>query len=192
MKEFHTHIAKYIDLNEGEFEALFDYFKVIHIRKKENLEMHTPAVFQHNYFVIKGCLHMYFLTEKGDQQSVQFAIENWWINDPLSLYHQKESEFQLQAVEKSTVLAISQSDQESLLIEIPKLERYFRVMNQIGFGAALYRIKYMYEASKAERYFQFVERYPQFAQRVPPQYLIASFLGLTPEYVSEIRAKSRS
>ncbi|MDO1498827.1 Crp/Fnr family transcriptional regulator [Euzebyella saccharophila] len=191
MKALQNHIAKYIDINVDKFEELFDYFKVIHVRKKDHLEMYTGPVFQHNYFVIKGCLHMYFLTEKGDQQSVQFAIENWWINDPLSLCHQKESEFQLQAVEKSTVLAISQSDQELLLTEIPKLERYFRVMNQIGFGAALHRIKYMYEASKAARYFQFVERYPQFAQRVP-QYLIASFLGLTPEYVSEIRAKNRS
>ncbi|MBC6996998.1 Crp/Fnr family transcriptional regulator [Cytophaga sp. FL35] len=191
MKALQNHIAKYIDINVDEFEELFYYFKVIHIRKKDHLDIHLRPVFQYNYFVIKGCLHMYFLTEKGDQQSVQFAIENWWVNDPLSLYHQKESEFQLQAVEESTVLAISQSDQELLLAELPKMERYFKVMNQIGFGAALHRIKYMYEASKAARYFQFVERYPQFAQRVP-QYLIASFLGLTPEYVSEIRAKSRS
>ena len=71
------------------------------------------------------------------------------------------------------------------------LERYFRTIYQIAYGASLIKVKYLYDLSKEEIYLHFTEHFPDFAQRVP-QYLIASFLGLTPEYVSEIRAKNRS
>ena len=138
--------------------------------------------------MVQGCLNMYFINDKGENQSVQFAIEIWWISDWLSSYRNKESEFYIQAVESSKILVISKTNQEKLLVEFPKMERYFRIIYQIAFGASLYRIKFLYQGSKAERYFHFVKRHPEFAQRIP-QYLIASFLGLTPEYVSEIRAK---
>ncbi len=88
------------------------------------------------------------------------------------------------------MLCISASDQERLLSEFPIMERYFRQIFEMAYGAGIKRMRYQHDLSKEERYFHFVTAFPDFAQKVP-QYAIASFLGLTPEYVSEIRKKHR-
>lgn len=134
---------------------------------------------------------MYFTTEKGTERTVQFALECWWLTDFLAFQNHTSTNFNVQAVEKSQVLSLSNVQQELLLEEFPMLERYFRTIYQIAYGATLVKLKYLYDLSKEEIYLHFIEHFPEFAQRVP-QYLIASFLGLTPEYVSEIRAKNRS
>jgi ribosomal protein L10 len=71
------------------------------------------------------------------------------------------------------------------------MERYFRFIYQRAYAASQMRFKYLYEFSKEEFYQHLNENYPEFIQRIP-QYLIASFLGFTPEYLSEIRKKKRS
>ena len=190
MEELLKHFRSYISITDEEFQQIEGYFASFEVKKKQDLSVYKNTS-SHHFFVVQGCLNMYFISDKGDNQSVQFAIENWWIGDLLSNYRNQESEFQIQAVENSRILSISKENQEKLLVQFPKAERYFRTIYQIAYGASLYRIKYLYEASKAERYFHFIKHHPEFAQRVP-QYLIASFLGLTPEYVSEIRAKHLS
>ncbi|BDD12720.1 hypothetical protein FUAX_51520 (plasmid) [Fulvitalea axinellae] len=94
-------------------------------------------------------------------------------------------------MEKAKIASITLENQKRLLSELPKLERYFRIVYQIALGATQRKTKYLMEFSKEEIYFHFTKHFPEFANRVP-QYLIASFLGLTPEYVSEIRRRNRS
>lgn len=190
LKNLLRHLQTYIPISEEEFQQMAMYFEYFEAKKKQSLNS-FKNISNYNFFVVQGCLNMYFINDKGENQSVQFAIENWWIGDLLSSYRNKESVFYIQAVEDCKIVSISKKNQEKLLTEFPKVERYFRIIYQIAYGASLYRIKYLYQASKAERYFHFVKTHPEFAQRVP-QYLIASFLGLTPEYVSEIRAKNIS
>lgn len=101
------------------------------------------------------------------------------------------TEFYIQAVENSVVLVIDKQLQDKLVLEHPKLERYFRFIYQRAFAASQMRIKYLYDFSKEEAYLQLCKNQPEFVQRVP-QYLIASFLGFTPEYLSEIRNQKRS
>ena len=187
MKELLKHLQSYISISEEEFSQIEMYFECFDVKKKKHLNS-VKNISNHHFFVVQGCLNMYFITDKGDNQSVQFAIENWWITDVLSFIRKQESTFYIQALENCKIVSISKENQEKLFTEFPKIERYFRTIYQIAYGASLYRIKYLYEASKAERYFHFIKHHSEFAQRVP-QYLIASFLGLTPEYVSEIRAK---
>ncbi|WP_245906958.1 Crp/Fnr family transcriptional regulator [Reichenbachiella versicolor] len=190
MKELLEHLQAYILISEEEFKQIETYFECFEVKKKQDINS-FKNISNYNFFVVKGCLNMYFINDKGENQSVQFAIENWWISDLLSLHRNKKSVFFIQAVENCKILSISKKNQEKLLIEFPKIERYFRIIYQVALGASLYRIKFLYQASKAERYFHFIKHHPEFAQRIP-QYLIASFLGLTPEYVSEIRAKNFS
>lgn len=190
MKNLLKHLQAYISISEEEFQEIVMYFEYFEVKKKQNLNS-FKNISNYNFFVIQGCLNMYFINDKGENQSVQFAIENWWIGDLLSMHRNKESVFYIQAVEDCKILSISKKNQEKLFIDFPKIERYFRIIYQIAYGASLYRVKFLYEASKAERYFHFIKHHPDFAQRIP-QYLIASFLGLTPEYVSEIRAKNIS
>jgi len=188
--ELFLHIKKYIPIEEDKYLKLKSYFELKSMSKKELL-MKAGDRHLNNYFVVKGCLHMYFVNGNGSKQTIQFAIENWWMTDFLSFHKQDTTDFYIQAVEKSDVLSISHGNYELLLKEMPELEKYFRKIYEIAYGSSLVRMKHISNYSKEEMYFHFVKRFPGFEQRVP-QYLIASFLGLTPEYVSEIRAKKRS
>lgn len=184
------HIKKYISFNDEDFSNIFDFFQHIQLKKKENLLV-EGKICHANYFVVQGCLRLFFINEKGVEQTIQFAIENWWLSDYTSFEKQQPATFYLQAVEKSNVLALTYNKQEEMLQQFPQMERYFRLMHQRANAAAQFRIKGLYNLSGEERYHQFYKRYPEFVQRVP-QYLLASFLGFTPEYLSEIRSKKLS
>ena len=97
------------------------------------------------------------------------------------------SHFYIQAGENSVVIALEKSILEAILIQIPKLERYFRVVSQKSFGAAQMRIKFLFTMSAEERYHHFNTNFPEFVQRVP-QYMIASYLDFSAEFMSKIRA----
>jgi len=143
------------------------------------------------FFVAKGCLHSYFTDQAGVEKTIKFAIEDWWITDFLAFHHQRETEFTTQAVEPSEVLRISHNSYEQLLNAHPALERYFRNVYEVTSGAALMRMKYIFDYSKEEIFNRFREQFPEFVNRVP-QYMMATYLGLTPEYLSKIRGKKLS
>lgn len=187
---FKSHLKKFIEIDENEFREVMGFVEIIKVKKKQNLLLEGQVCKSH-FFVLKGCLRKFFINEKGTEQTTEFAIETWWLTDHLAFEKQLPSEFYIQAVENSEVLVIHQPDQEKLLEQFPKLERYFRFVYQRAFAASQMRIKYLYSFSKEEFYHQLVRKYPAFVQRIP-QYLIASFLGFTPEYLSEIRAKKLS
>ncbi|ALU75176.1 Crp/Fnr family transcriptional regulator [Tenacibaculum finnmarkense genomovar ulcerans] len=190
INHFFKHINKFIEVDKDEFKEIMPFFDLSNIRKKEIIsEANHKCNF--NHFVLNGCLQMYFINNKGVERTVQFAIENWWITDCLDFHNQGITSFYIQAIENSQILSISVDKQKELLDQFPKLEKYFRIIYQISFGASQMKMKYLYEFSKEEIYFNFIDKYPDFAQRIP-QYLLASYLGLTPEYVSEIRNKKRS
>ena len=187
---FRKHLEKFITISEEDFQQILPFFEVKFFNKKENL-LEEGHVCRHHYFVLKGILRQFYLNEKGVEQTTEFAIETWWLTDNISFEHQLPSEFYIQAVEKSEILFITKENQEKLLQKFPVMERYFRFVYQRAFAASQLRIKYLFSLSKEEFYHNLVKKYPEFVQRVP-QYLIASFLGFTPEYLSEIRKKGIS
>lgn len=188
--QFYQHLRKFINISEEDFRLMLPFFRTLELRKKENL-LQEGQLCRANYFVVKGCLRMFFITDKGQEQTTQFAIENWWLSDYQAFQQQKKATFSIQAVEPSTVLAIDFRAQEELLKAFPAMEHYFRMVYQTAFAASQMRIKYLYGLSREEMYFHFIEQYPGFVQRIP-QYLLASFLGFTPEYLSELRSRKRS
>ncbi|OIN56828.1 Crp/Fnr family transcriptional regulator [Arsenicibacter rosenii] len=185
-----NHISRYISLPEESAGEISVFFTPLSLRKKENL-MEAGQVCRNHYFVVKGCLRLFFIDEKGIEQTIQFALENWWLADYTSFSNQKPSAFFIQAIEKSEVLAIDVHAQERMLQQFPVLERYFRIIHQRAHAAAQYRQQYTHDMTREEMYLHFAQSYPEFVQRVP-QYLLASFLGFTPEYLSEIRSRNRS
>ncbi|TCC97144.1 Crp/Fnr family transcriptional regulator [Pedobacter hiemivivus] len=187
---FKNHLKKFIEVNDEEFAGILAFFQVKTVKKKENLLIEGQICKSH-YFVLKGCLRNFFINEKGIEQTTDFAIENWWITDNFAYERGLPTEFYIQAVENSEILIINRQSQEKLLIEFPKMERYFRFIYQRAYAASQIRIKYLYDFTKEEIYHHLCKSQPEFVQRIP-QYLIASFLGFTPEYLSEIRNKNRS
>lgn len=187
---FKQHLEKFISISDEEFETILTYFKPLQVSKKENLLQEGQVCRQH-YFVLKGCLRKFFINEKGVEITTEFAIETWWLTDNKSFEFQSESPFSFQAVEKSEVLVIDFHSQEKLLQDFPVMERYFRFVYQRAYAAVQMRLKFLYNYSKDELYFHFIRLHPEFVQRIP-QYLVASYLGFTPEYLSEIRKKKLS
>lgn len=187
---FKHHLEKFIELSEQEFQDIIPFFTIQSFKKKENLISEGQLCKSH-YFVLEGCLRKFFINEKGTEQTIEFALETWWMTDNIAYEHGLPTQFYIQAIENSVVLTINRQDQELLLKQYPKMERYFRFVYQRAYGASQMRIKYLFSLSKEEFYRHFNQKYPAFVQRIP-QYLLASFLGLTPEYLSEIRSKNRS
>lgn len=184
---FKNHIAKFAQITDNELEQILTFFDTKAVSKKENL-LQAGELCRCHYFVLEGLLRKFFINEKGAEQTTEFAIETWWMTDNYAYERQLETEFYIQAVEKSTILCITAQNQQRLLEEFPAMERYFRFVYQRAFAAAQKRIQFLFSFSKEEFYFQAVRNHPQFIQRVP-QYLIASYLGFTPEYLSEIRRR---
>ncbi|RYD82304.1 MAG: Crp/Fnr family transcriptional regulator, partial [Sphingobacteriales bacterium] len=166
---------------------IIEFFSSIHFKKKQ-IVLEEGQVCKQHYFVENGLLRMYYINEKGVEHTTQFALENWWITDHMSFQKRLPSGFYIQAVESSSVSAISFDDQEHLLAKHPAMEKYFRIVYQRAYAANQFRIKYIYDLSKEEMYDTFASKNPEFVQRIP-QYLLASFLGFTPEYLSKIRRK---
>jgi CRP-like cAMP-binding protein len=182
------HIRKFIDLNEDETAIVNKYVETHQFKKKEFI-IQEQKICKHLYFVEEGCLRMYFINNKGVEQITQFAIDGWWISDFQSLLNGTPSDYYIQTIEKSTIVSINNQNLDKLLIDIPKLEKYFRIILQKAVASAQYRSKLLYEMSKEEFYSHFSTTFPEFMMRVP-QYMIASYLGLTPEYLSELRKKN--
>lgn len=187
---FKNHLEKFIEIDEKELSDILAFFQIKKVKKKENL-LEEGQICKSHYFVLNGCLRKFFINGKGMEQTTEFAIENWWITDNFAYERGLSTEFYIQAVENSEILVIDREGQEKLLIEFPKMERYFRFIYQRAYAATQIRIKYLYDFSKEEFYDHLCKAHPEFVQRIP-QYLIASFLGFTPEYLSEIRNKKRS
>ncbi len=181
------HIKKYISLTETEEQQICNAVTVKAIKKKFFL-LEPDHVCKELHFVSTGCLRLYFINKKLNEQITLFAIENWWITDYESLDSGRPSSYYMQAVENSEVISISKTKLDELFEAVPKLERYFRVVQQRAFAATQTRIKYIYSMSDEERYHHFSSRFPAFMQRVP-QYMLASYLGFTPQFLSKIRAK---
>jgi CRP/FNR family transcriptional regulator, anaerobic regulatory protein len=186
-KNIIEHIRKYVKLSEEEAQILQTHLKLVKLKKKDYL-FKEGEICKANYFIEKGCLRLFFINEKGGEQITQFAIENWWITDYQSFDSHIPSVFSLQAIEDTEVLSLNFHKQDQLYKELPQLEHYFRIVLQRAYAASQLRIKYLYDFSREELYRHFESSFPEFIQRVP-QYMLASYLGFSPEYLSEIRKK---
>ena len=180
---------KFVNIDENEIKSIIKNIKPIKLKNKEIL-LKEGQICKSNYFVDKGCLRIYFINDKGSEQITQFALENWWLADYYSFIEQKPSAYYIQAIEKTDVLALDFNMQDELFSLVPQLERYFRIIAQKAIAASQIRSKLLYELSKEDFYLHFSSSFPKFVQRVP-QYMIASYLGLSPEYLSEIKAKNK-
>ena len=182
-----AHVEKQVTLS-AEDKAFIEELLTPTLLNKKQFLFKAGEPCRARYFVLEGCLRLYITNSKGTDQMIQFGINNWWITDYMSFKSKKPSVFNLQAVTNATIIAINEAQQEELLTKIPQLERYFRLVLETAYGASLMRFNYIFNMSGEERYRFFSNQFPDFVQLVP-QYLIASYLGVTPEFLSKVRAK---
>ncbi|HJP64392.1 MAG TPA: Crp/Fnr family transcriptional regulator [Mucilaginibacter sp.] len=182
-----AHVNKFVQLDEAEANEISQAITTISIKKKQFL-LKPDQVCRANYFVSKGCMRLYFINRNGQEQITMFGIEDWWITDYSSLETGKPSSYYIQAIEDSEVISLDKKALEELLVKVPKMERYFRLILQKAYTATMRRFEYFRDQTDEERYRHFVTLFPGFVQRIP-QYMLASYLGFTPQFLSKIRGK---
>ncbi|HEY4198718.1 MAG TPA: Crp/Fnr family transcriptional regulator [Mucilaginibacter sp.] len=182
-----AHINKFVQLNEDEAEQVCAHVDVVNLKKKKFV-LQPGEICRANYFVSKGCMRLYFINRNGQEQITQFGLENWWITDLSSLETGRPSIYYVQALEDAELVSITKKAYEELLLTVPKMERYFRIILQKTHTATMRRIEYFRDQTDEERYREFAALFPGFVQRIP-QYMLASYLGFTPQFLSKIRGK---
>jgi CRP-like cAMP-binding protein len=186
-RPFLDYIKQYVALTAEEEAILLSKIK---IRKflKGQFVVQNGDICKYENFVLSGCLKTFYIDNNGEEHILMFAIENWWTSDLGSFVTQTPADLNVQCLENSELVQVRYDELQQLYIEIPKLERFFRIIIQKAFVAAQKRIINNFSLPAMERYIQFRKQYPNIEQRVP-QYLIASYLGITKEFLSKIRSQ---
>lgn len=180
-----SYFHRLIPLTEEEKELVRSKFHPRLFRKRQYV-LQEGNMCTHFYFVVRGCLRMYKIDEKGSTHILQFAAENYWILDLGSFHGVKPSTLNIDALEDTVVLQISRDDLISLYIQAPKFDRIFRVLLENSFVRLQERLLQNISSTAEERYASFLEVYPHLVNRLS-QVQIASFLGITPEFLSRLR-----
>lgn len=182
-----AHIRQFIELDDAAAQLISERLPIIKLKKKDFVL--TPGkLCKANYFVLKGCMRLYFINKKDTEQITQFAIENWWITDYDSIDSKKPSHFYIQAVENCELIALDEHTEAEIIKQVPAFEHYLRMMLQKAFTASQRRMRMLSDMTDEERYRNFTNRFPDFNQRIP-QYMVASFLGVTPQFISRVRGR---
>jgi CRP-like cAMP-binding protein len=170
----------------NEDEILISKLVVKKLIGKKEFILEPNNIFKYASFVKNGCLGMYSLNEKGKKSIVQIATEGWWFGELYSFLSENPSQYFVVAYERSEILQISHENLEVLYHKVPALERYFRILTQNAYISHQKRLLQTMETSAGVRYDQLITDRPELLQRVP-LYVLASYLGISPEALSRIR-----
>ena len=189
-KNIINNIKRYVSLNEEDEKELISIVRTSNIKKRQFI-VHPNFTCTHQTYVVKGTFRSYFVNNEGVDHTVQFAIEDWFISDFNSYINQTPASLFVEAIEDSIVQQITYNDVETICKNNQKFERYFRLVAQKAFAFSQRRVLSNIGKTAEERYLEFLSLYPSIVQRVP-QYTLASYLGMSPEFLSKIRKKSTS
>ena len=181
------YIKRYVNLTEEQLDVFQSYLRPKTIAKKEFI-LEEGQICKARYYIKKGCVRMYYIDQKANEQIMHFALDDWWITDYDSLTSRKGTKYYIQATEETEILELPESSFDELCEKLPQTDRLFRKIMEKSFIACQKRIEYTFSLSGEDFYHHFLNSNVAFAQRVP-QYMIASYLDITPEYLSEIRKK---
>ena len=182
-----NYINKYIHLTVEEEAILLS--KVVHRNYlKDQYISQQGDICKSVNFIIAGCTKTFYIDLEGQEHIVMFSIEDWWTSDLGSFITQTPADFNVQCIERTTLIQFTYDNLEALYKEIPKLERLFRKIVERAFAASQKRIIRNFSLTAKERYQFFKKSNPEIDQRVP-QYMIASYLGVTKEFLSKIKSQ---
>jgi len=182
-----ANIKQLVSLSEADEAHILNQFHPLKLNKKEYL-IAKDEVSNYMNFIVMGSLRSFYIDAQGKEHTLQLGIENWWINDLYSYLTQTPATQYIQSVEESVVMRIPRHSHDELLHTIPSFERFFRLKIQRGYIALQERTILRMSQTAEERYLQFRTKYRSLEQRFP-QYMIASYLGVTPEFLSAVRKK---
>ncbi|MFX0557755.1 Crp/Fnr family transcriptional regulator [Maribacter sp. CXY002] len=180
-------ISRYIDLTEPEKQKYISLLTDIKIKRKGFL-LQAGETAKYEYFITKGCLKVYTLDEYGAPHISMFAVEDYWTGDMASFMTKDPSRYFIKATEDSELLGISRANYDLLFQEIPKFERFYRILYQKSLISYIIRSNHGISLTAEERYMVFKKKYPNIVNRITQKDL-AAYLGITPEFMSKIISK---
>ena len=166
------------------FNSLLEYKKI----PKKTFLLQEGEVCTFEGYVLSGCLRTFYIDPNGFETILLFPIEDWWVSDVASFHEQTPSKLFIETLETCELLTLSLERKERLLKEVPSFERVFRLMIQRHLASTQNRLINTISKTAADKYNDFLTLYPSISQRVPQHY-IASYLGISPEFLSKIRAR---
>ncbi len=178
-------VKKRIQLTAKE-EELFTQKLSKRILKKKEMFHREGEISNAVAFVNKGCLRSYFTDQNGFEHVLSFAIEDWWISDIYSATYRQPGRLNIEALEQTEIILLSNQDRELLFEQVPKFERFFRILMEKSMINMQQRLLENVSLPAYDRFVLFVERYPNLLGRVP-QIHLAAYLGITPEFLSKIK-----
>ncbi len=184
-----SNISKHISLTAEETTFFISLLQSRSLKTGEFL-LREGEVCKYETFVIQGCLRSYYQDENGFEHTMDFSIEDWWSEDLYSFLTQTPSRSNIIAGENTDVLQISKFNLEILYQKIPKFERFFRLCFQNAYISQRERINLILSAPAEERYLLFSKKYP-YSQKRFSQKEIASYLGITPQFLSSLKKKTQ-
>ena len=184
-----ANISRHIVLTPDEVDFFVSLLQSRSLQTDEFL-LREGEICRYETFVTRGCLKTYYQDKNGVEHIMDFSIEEWWADDLYSFFTQTASQSNIKALEKTEVLQISKNDLEILYQKIPKFERFFRVLFQNAYITQRARINLTLSSSAEERYLLFLKRKP-YAEKRFSQKDIASYLGITPQFLSSLKKKIR-
>lgn len=179
--------SKHISLTKAEEKYLMTLFEYKAIKAKDFL-VQQGEVSKHSAFVLNGCVRGYTIDSNGFEHVLSFAPKDWWIADMYSLLSQKPGNLNIEAMVDTEVALISKTNQDLMYEKVPKLERFFRIIIEKSLVAYQQRLNDNLSLTATERYMKFCKTYPQLINDIP-QKQIAAYIGVTPEFLSKLRAK---
>lgn len=188
-QEIKEHLAKTIQTDLQEVETFFDLAEAKSVKKNEYItaqgDHHVPFI-----LVKTGCLMTYHTDRNGDIHVLQFGTDMWWTGDLEAFFKDTPSIYAVKAVMDSEVYLLSKKDFEELIKRSPAMERYYRILFQNALVSHQKRIMRNISYTAEERFKAFKETFPKLELLVAQRY-IASYLGITPEFLSKMKRKMK-
>jgi CRP-like cAMP-binding protein len=185
--EINNNICRYVNFSPNELEIFNNLLKYKQYPRKTCL-LRAGEVCNFEGFIVKGSLRKYYIDDNGNEVIIQFGIENGWISDIASFADQKPGNLFIETLEDTELLILDPKTKESLLQQVPKFERFYRKLVEKNISTMQNRLYFSIAKTAEQKYLDFLEHYPTIPQRVP-QHFIASYLGMTPEFLSKVRAR---
>ncbi|HEU4554775.1 MAG TPA: Crp/Fnr family transcriptional regulator [Chitinophaga sp.] len=179
------HLQSRVPLTDDECTTLLSVFRLKKVKRRQFI-IQPEYVAKYRSYVVKGALRAYVVNEEGEDHTIQFAVEDWWISDYNSYIYQQPATMFVTAIEDSTILQIDFESESRMKAASHKFETLFRIMAERAAAFQQRRIISSLTQSAKERYNEFAARYPNVVNRLP-QYALASYLGMTTAFLSKIR-----
>lgn len=180
-------VAKHISLGDEEINQFISLLSNKEVTKKSCL-LKEGQICQTLSYVHSGALRAYCLDNEGKESTIMFAIADWWVTDMYCFLNNKPAMMYIEAIEDSCIIQLNKERFDKLFYSVPKFERFFRILMQNAYTREQLRVIESLSLTSEERYDRFLLKYPQIVQQVT-QKQIASYLGITPEFLSVLRKK---